>query len=237
MKVQLFIPCFMDQLFPNTSQNVWNILETYGCEVIYPLQQTCCGQAPYNAGYELEATRIGNRLLKNFNIDIPVVCPSASCTGYIKEHLIKNLIHSTSPYKEIQFFELTNFLVHKLKIIITNISFPYKVAYHTSCASLRECITWKDGMTLLNQVKGLELLMLKDNTTCCGFGGTFSVKFPDISASMGEEKIFHAIATGAEYITSLDMSCLMHLQGLIDKKSLPIKTIHITDILTANLSN
>lgn len=231
MKVQLFIPCFIDQLFPNTAQSVWDILEKYGCEIIYPLQQTCCGQAAYNAGYEMEARKIGNNLLKQFNPDIPVVCPSASCTGYIKEHLIKNMVPTVSSYKEIQFFEFTEFLVHKLKIQIENISFPHKVAYHTSCASLRECITWEDGITLLKQIQGLELLMLKDNTTCCGFGGTFTIKFPDISASMGEQKILNAIAIGAQYITSGDTSCLMHLQGLIDKKSLPIKTIHIADIL------
>jgi len=237
MLVDLFIPCFIDQLYPQTGINMVRVLEKLGVAVHYNGNQTCCGQMAYNSGFMEEAKAMGEKFIRDFPNDRPIVGPSSSCIGYIRNYF-PALFHNTAlhyEYKQIRknIYEFTDFLVNVMKTEDVGATFPHVVTYHSSCASLREYGLKDEPYRLLSRVRGLDLRELKNNEECCGFGGTFSVKFEPVSTAMAEQKVKHAMATGAEYITSTDASCLMHLQGYIDKHNIPLKTIHIADVLAA----
>ncbi|MCF8369790.1 MAG: (Fe-S)-binding protein [Bacteroidales bacterium] len=237
MTVDIFIPCFIDQIFPETGMNMVKILEKYGVKVNYNDNQTCCGQMAFNSGFWDEAKELGEKFINDFPNDRPVVSPSASCSGYVKNFYGK-LFFNTGlhlEYKRLQknMFEFTDFLVNVLKVEDTGATFNHTVTYHDSCASLREYKLKDEPRKLLSNVKGLKLVELKDNTVCCGFGGTFSVKHEAISSAMAEQKVQNALDTEAEYIVSTDSSCLMHQDGYITKNKHLIKTIHIIDILAS----
>jgi L-lactate dehydrogenase complex protein LldE len=237
MQVQLFIPCFVDQLFPQTAFNMVKLLESAGCDVTYNPDQTCCGQPAFNAGFWDDARSVCSKFLKDFNSGNIIVAPSASCVGFVRNYYSK-LFDNSSVHNEVKaigqnIFELTEFLVNKLKITHFNAELKGKGTYHDSCAGLRECKIKNEPRTLLSNVKGLELVEMEDVETCCGFGGTFAVKFEPISIAMAEQKVEHALATGADYLISTDMSCLMHLQGYIKNKNYSIKAMHIADVLTS----
>ena len=237
MNVHVFIPCFIDQLYPDAGFNTIKVLEKVGCTVHYNPKQTCCGQPAFNAGYWGEAKEVCNKFLEDFQDAEIIVVPSASCTGFVKNYYSK--IYDNAPnQKEIkQFqskvFELSDFLIHQLQVEDVGATFNGKVAYHDSCAALRECNLKTEPKTLLSNVKGLELVEIKENETCCGFGGTFSVKFEGISTAMGEQKVNHIVDTKADYLVSTDLSCLMHLNGIIQKKGHTIKSLHLADILAS----
>ncbi len=237
MKVQLFIPCFVDQLFPQTAFNMVKVLEKACCEVEYNTNQTCCGQPAFNAGFWDDARDVAAKFLRDFNTPDYIVSPSASCTGFVRNYYPKLFENSAShiQVKELgkKVFEFTEFLTDVLKIENFGASLPGKATYHDSCAALRECRIKEGPRSLLGHVKGLELVEMQDNETCCGFGGTFSVKFEAISLGMAEQKVQHAMATGAEYLISTDLSCLMQLDGYIKNKNLPIKTMHMADVLAS----
>ena len=239
MRVQLFIPCFVDQLFPETAFNVVKILEFAGCEVHYNTNQTCCGQPAFNAGFQEEAKIVCNKFLEDFNGHDCIVTPSASCAGFIKNYSNKLVLDSDLPNANqsvnLKLFELSDFLVNVLKFTDFKASFSAKATYHDSCAALRECKIKEEPRLLLNKVEGLELLEMTDVETCCGFGGTFAVKFEAISTSMASQKVNNALAVGAEYIISTDVSCLMHLKAYAEKQNLPIKTLHLADVLAKDL--
>lgn len=213
------------------------VLEKATCEVIYNSNQTCCGQPAFNAGYWEESKAVCNKFIKDFEEADYIVCPSASCTGFIKNYYSKLL--ENSPQQHLashlskRIFEFTEFLVDVLKIENYGAVFNATATYHDSCAALRECQIKDAPRKLLNNVKGLTLNEMADTETCCGFGGTFAVKFDAISAAMADQKIDHAVATNAQYIISTDMSCLMHIDGCIQNKGLGIKTIHIADVLAS----
>ncbi|MEE4257859.1 MAG: (Fe-S)-binding protein [Bacteroidales bacterium] len=237
MKIDAFIPCFIDQFYPETGFNMVRILEKLGHEVHYNENQTCCGQVAFNSGFWEEAKAIGEKFIKDFPNGRPVVGPTASCTGYVKNYF-HELFHNTSlhlEYKALQrnMFEFTDFLVNHLGVTDVGASFMHTVTYHDSCAAMREYGLKDEPRALLAHVKGLRLVEMEERDVCCGFGGTFSVKNEPISTAMAEQKIENAMNTGAEYIVSTDASCLMHLQGYIDKHKLPIKTIHIVDVLAS----
>ncbi len=238
MQVEIFIPCFMDQVYPDTARNLVKLLEKIGLEVLYNPEQTCCGQMAYNSGYWDEARVLGEKLVKELSVSgRPVIAPSASCMGMIKNYY-PDFFHNSSlhlQYKNLQphLFEVTDYLVNVLKITNVGAIFPHKVTYHDACAALREYGIKEEPRQLLAQVEGLVLAEMLETETCCGFGGTFAVKNEPISVAMGQQKLEYAVATGAEYIVSTEASCLMHLQGIIDKQKLPIKTIHIVDVLTS----
>lgn len=239
MTVDAFIPCFIDQAFPDTAFNMIKLLKKLGVEVHYNPNQSCCGQMAFNSGFWDEAKAMGEKHIKDFSNNRPIVSPSSSCTSMVKNHYPK-LFHNTSlhnEYKVIQknSYEITDFIVNVLKKEDVGARFPHKVTYHESCASKREYGLTHEARSLLKNVEGLELIEMKEADTCCGFGGTFSVKFEGISTAMAEQKLDNALATEAEFIVSTDASCLMHLQGFIEKQNLPIKTIHIVDLLAANL--
>ena len=235
MKVQLFIPCFVDQLYPQTAFNMVKVLEKACCDVSYNTNQTCCGQPAFNAGFWDESRDVCSKFIKDFDGADYIVAPSASCVGFVRNYYSK-LFENSSQHNAVKdlgkrIFEFSEFLTDVLKIENYGAELNAKATYHDSCAALRECKIKAGPRTLLSFVKGLELVEMNDVETCCGFGGTFAVKFEAISAGMADQKITNALATGAEYIISTDLSCLMQIDGFIKKKNLPLKTMHIADVL------
>ncbi len=235
MKVQLFIPCFIDQLYPQVAFNTVKILEKAGCTVAYNTQQTCCGQPAFNAGFWGESKDVCTKFVQDFDGADYIVSPSASCAGFIRNNYGKLFENNAfqSPAKKVssQIFELSEFLVKILNVTDLGASFIGRATFHDSCAGLRECNIKAEPRALLSQVEGLELVEMNDNETCCGFGGSFAVKYDTISVAMADQKIDNAIATEAEYIISTDMSCLMHIDGRINHNGQQIKVIHLADIL------
>ena len=237
MKVQLFIPCFIDQLYPQVAFNTVKVLEKAGCTVAYNTQQTCCGQPAFNAGFWGESKDVCTKFVQDFDGADYIVSPSASCAGFIRNNYGKLFENNAfqSPAKKVssQIFELSEFLVKILGITDLGASFNGKVTFHDSCAGLRECNIKAEPRALLSQVAGLELVEMNDTETCCGFGGSFAEKYDTISVAMADQKIDNAIATEAEFIISTDMSCLMHLDGRINHNGQQIKVIHLADILAS----
>jgi L-lactate dehydrogenase complex protein LldE len=239
MNVPLFVPCFIDHLYPQVAFNTIKILEKAGCTVTYPENQTCCGQPAFNAGYSKESRDVCRKFIKDFEHSDYIVAPGASCVGFVRNYY-SQLFDQSSQSNSAQLigkriFELCDFLVNIRQITNFDAEFSTTVTYHDSCAALRECNIKSEPRLLLANVKGLELVEMNEVETCCGFGGSFAVKFEPISIAMADQKISHAIATKATHIVSTDMSCLMHLEGRIQSLEAGIKTIHIADILANNL--
>jgi len=237
MKVQLFIPCFIDQLYPQTAFNMVKLLEKACCEVRYNTNQTCCGQPAFNAGYWNEARSVCSKFMKDMEGADYIVAPSASCVGFVKNYYY-NLFEEVGAKQQAKLlgtriYELSEFLTEIIKMENFGAVLEGRVTYHDSCAALRECKIKEGPRKLLAKVKGLELVEMEETSTCCGFGGSFAVKFDAISIAMAEQKVNNAIATRAEYIISTDHSCLMHLDGFIKGKNLPIKTMHLADALAS----
>jgi len=235
MKVQLFIPCFVDQLYPQTAFNMIKVLRKAGCEVTYNTNQTCCGQPAFNAGFWDEAKSVCYKFLKDFDTADYIVAPSASCVGFVKNYFSK-LFDDPAILSQVEntgkrIFEFSEFLIDVLRMDNIGASLNAKATYHDSCAALRECKIKESPRKLLSNVKGLELIEMNDVETCCGFGGTFAVKFEGISIGMADQKVTNALSTGASLIISTDLSCLMHIDGYIKGKNLPLKTMHIADVL------
>lgn len=237
MHVHLFIPCFVDQLYPETGMNMVRVLEKLGCNVSYNTKQTCCGQPGFNAGYWDEARAVAKKFLKDFEGDGYIVAPSGSCTGYVRnyyEKLFENSAeHNSSNKLRKRLYEFTEFLTDVLKVEDIGASLNGKATYHDACGALRECGIKQGPRKLLEKVKGLEMVEMKECETCCGFGGTFAVKFEPISIGMAQTKVASALETGAQYMISTDVSCMMHLQGYINENKFPIQTMHIADVLAS----
>lgn len=235
--VQIFVPCFIDQLFPQTAVNMVKLLQKAGVEVDYNPKQTCCGQPAFNAGYWAEANIVAEKFVKDLSqIKAPIVCPSSSCVGYVRSFM-QDLVFenpvSNKAFENVRasIFELTAYLVDVLGVVDFGARLDAKVTYHDACAALRECKIKSAPRKLLANVAGLELVEMPETDQCCGFGGTFAVKFEPISVAMAEKKVENALSVDAEYIISADLSCLMHMQGYIEKKKLPLKVMHIADLL------
>lgn len=237
MNVQLFIPCFVDQLYPEVGFSMVKVLEKAGCTVTYNPSQTCCGQPAFNAGFWGEAKEVCSKFLSDFSGSDYIVAPSASCVGFVRNYYIKlfeNAPESALAKKTTErIFEFSEFLVHILKTDDFGAVFNAKATYHDSCAGLRECKIKQEPRQLLSKVKGLELAEMNDVETCCGFGGTFAVKFEPISIAMGDQKVNNAHATGADYIISTDMSCLMHIDGCNKHKGTGLKVKHLAEVLAS----
>jgi L-lactate dehydrogenase complex protein LldE len=213
------------------------VLEKSSCEVHYNTNQTCCGQPAFNAGFWEDAREVAAKFLKDFETPGYIVAPSASCVGFVKNYYSR-LFENSASHNQVKdlsnrIFEFSEFLTNILKIENFGATLGGKATYHDSCAALRECKIKEGPRKLLSHVKGLELVEMADNETCCGFGGTFAVKFESISLGMAEQKINNALVTGAEYIISTDLSCLMQLDGYIKNKNLSLKTMHIADVLAS----
>lgn len=235
MKVELFVPCFIDQLYPETAFNTVKVLEKAGCEVSYNSNQTCCGQPAYNAGYWEEAKVIGNKFLNDFSDTKYIVSPSASCVGMVKsgynDLFTNSTVHNRCRNIQGNIFELSDFLINVAKRDYFGAELGGRAVYHDSCSGLRECKIKEEPRQLLSKVIGLEMVEMRDTDMCCGFGGTFAVKFDSISSAMAEQKVNNALEQDVDYIISTDHSCLLHLKGYIEKHNIPLKTMHLADVL------
>lgn len=234
MNVEIFIPCFIDQLFPLTAFNMVKVLKKAGCNVSYNTNQTCCGQPAFNAGFWEDSKSVCNKFLNDFKDAQYIVTPSASCAGFVRNYYQK-LFDNDDRVSRIsgRIYEFSEFLVKVLKVQDIGARLSAKATYHDSCAALRECKIKVEPRILLSNVEGLELVEMDDVETCCGFGGSFAVKFEPISIAMADQKTDHALATGAQYIISTDLSCLMHLEGYIKHKDYDVQTLHIADVLAS----
>ena len=219
--------------------NMVKVLEKLGCEVSYNPAQTCCGQPAYNAGYKDDSTAVARKFLQDFKEQSYIVSPSGSCTGFARNYYDDMFANSSDHLlcKQVtgNMFEFTEFLTQVLKVEDVGATLNGKATYHDACGALRECGIKQGPRQLLRHVRGLELVEMNDCETCCGFGGTFAVKFEPISIGMAQAKVKNALDTGAKYIITTDVSCMMHMQGYIDKNNLPIQTMHIADVLVSGL--
>lgn len=240
--VELFIPCFIDQFYPETAFNTIKLLERAACNVIYNPEQTCCGKFSYEAGFWDEAQKIAGKFLNDFSEEHYIVAPSASCVGMIKQGYNELFTNTSSHNKcrsiQRQIYEISDFLVNVLKIENFGAELIGTAVYMDSCSALRTCKIKEEPRRLLANVGGLVLIEnMVGQDVCCGFGGAFSIKFEGISAAMAEQKVKNAQDVHADYIISGDASCLMHIQSYINKNSIPIKTMHLVDVLTFGWAN
>ncbi|KAA0125586.1 (Fe-S)-binding protein [Methylobacterium sp. P1-11] len=242
MRVGLFVPCYVDAFEPEVGIATLELLERLGCTVEYPFDQTCCGQPMTNTGCHAEAAATEALFVKNFSGFDYVVAPSGSCVHQVREHL--TAIPQTDAVRHVRAstYELVEFLHDVLKVeALPWANFPHKVAYHTNCNALRgihharptELVKpyYSKPLDLLRLVNGVELVDLARPDECCGFGGTFSVFEPAVSAKMGYDKVADQNRAGAEYVVSADSSCLMHQKGCAERLGLPLKYIHIAQVL------
>jgi L-lactate dehydrogenase complex protein LldE len=244
MNVGLFIPCYVDQFYPQVGIATLQLLEKYGAQVEYPKGQTCCGQPMANSGFEHLTVDCNALFLKNFAKYDYIVSPSGSCVLHIKEHLHVDGEDARSASVRAKVYELTEFLTDVLKIDSVNASFHHKVGLHQSChgqrglklSQMSELVApaFSKSEELLRKVEGLELISLTRKDECCGFGGTFCVAEEAVSVKMGKDRVADHIQHGAEYITGSDMSCLMHLEGVLRRQKSSTRVIHIAEILNGD---
>ena len=230
MRIALFVTCVNDVAFPSTGIATVRLLERLGVEVAFPEAQTCCGQMQYNTGYPAEAAPLAVKFARDVAGYDAVVIPSGSCGAFIRDvhPKLADVARSTPPV-----YELTEFLIDVLGVEDVGAYFPHRVAYHPTCHSSRLLKLGDRPTRLLRAVAGLELVELPAAEECCGFGGTFSVKNPDVSAAMGADKVAHAVESGAQYLVAADNSCLMHIGGTARRSGAPVRTIHLAEILAA----
>ncbi len=237
MKVTLFIPCFVDLMYPQVGISIVRLLERLGHQVECPEEIACCGQPAFNSGYWDEARSVAVKALERLKSSEVVVIASGSC-GAMLHQFYPQLFAGTPQEQDARelarrCYEFSDFLVSRLGVTDLGAKFPAKVTFHDGCHGLRELHTHDQPRLLLRQVQGLELIEMKEKV-CCGFGGTFAAKFPMISTAMGEVKCSLAMETGAEYIVSNDSSCLMHIQGVLDRQGIKLKTIHLAEVLASS---
>ena len=240
--VSLFVTCLVDQLFPQVGVSTVRLLRRLGVQVDFPRDQTCCGQAVFNSGFSKEAKVLGRRVLSTFSPEDSesdqhyVVVPSGSCTSMMRvfyPQLFKDdpELHRRAQRLGTKVYELSEFLVKVLKVTDVGAGFQGKVTYHPSCHLLREIEVSQEPKQLLGAVKGVELLEMEEAETCCGFGGTFSVKYPHISEGMLDDKVNNVTKTGAGTLVSCDMSCLMHIGGALSRRGTGVTTMHLAELL------
>jgi len=231
VRIALFATCIGDTLFPEAARATVEVLERLGHEVVFPAEQTCCGQLHVNSGYQDEARRLARRFVDVFGDYETIVAPSSSCVGAVRE-LYPLLLGVSHPVLE-RVFELSEFLVRRLEVDDVGASFPHRVAYHPTCHSLRVTHVGDAPYRLLRRVRGLELVELPRADECCGFGGTFSIKNADTSSAMLADKCEAVVATGAELCTALDGSCLLQIGGGLSRAGAAVRPIHLAEILAA----
>ncbi len=245
MKVALFIPCYIDQFYPKVGIATLELLEKLGCDVSFPLEQTCCGQPMANSGFATSSKGCDTNFIKNFDGFEYIVAPSGSCVLHVKEHLKDDLHPEKVEQIRKNVYELTEFLTDILKVEKLNARFPYKVGLHNSChgqrglglSSMTERMLpqFSKPEQLLSMVKGIQLSKPKRSDECCGFGGTFCVFEEAVSVKMGKDRIVEHDDNNVDYITGGDTSCLMHLEGILKRQGSKVRTIHIAEILNSSL--
>lgn len=243
MRVALFVPCYIDQFYPKVAIATLGLLENLNVDVIYPPNQTCCGQPMANAGFEQATKKTNELFIKNFCDNDFIVSPSGSCVLHIKHHLNSVTHENEASLIRKKIFELTEFLTDVLQVKALNAQFPHTVGYHQSCHGQRGLMLsqmseivgppFSKGEDLLNMVQGIKLVSLNRKDECCGFGGTFCVSEEAVSVKMGVDRIHDHISHGVEFITGGDMSCLMHLDGILRRQKSNVQVVHIAEILNA----
>ncbi|WP_327090427.1 (Fe-S)-binding protein [Nonomuraea sp. NBC_01738] len=238
MRVALFITCVNDTLFPGTGKAVVSLLRRLGCDVDFPSAQTCCGQMHVNTGYREEGVRLARHFTEVFAGYDAVVAPSGSCAAMVREQYPK-LVEAGSPGARAiaeltpRVHDLSEFLIDVLKVEDVGAYFPHRVTYHPTCHSLRGLRLGDRPTRLLRQVRGIDLVPLGEADECCGFGGTFSVKNPSISAAMCADKVRNVLDTGAEVLCAADNSCLMHIGGTMKRQKSGVRIMHLAEILAS----
>ena len=231
-QVSLFVTCIVDQVFPNVGTSMAAVLERLGYTLVFPPGQTCCGQPAFNSGYREEAREVALHFLKVFRDAEYIVVPSGSCTSMIAHHYAE-LLDGEAHQLSNRVWEFSRFLTEVAGVEDVGARLDAVATYHDSCHALRE-LKIKDGpRRLLSNVKGLDLREMDIAEECCGFGGTFSVKFPEVSGGMARTKIESIKRTGAGVVISIDSSCLMQLEGAIRREGLPVTTMHLAEVLAS----
>ena len=225
MRVSLFVTCFNDTLFPQTGRAVVSLLERLGCDVDFPLEQTCCGQMHMNSGHAREGTALARRFARVFAGAEAVVTPSASCAGMLRQQLASD--------ERPPVYELSEFLVDLLDVEDVGAHYPHRVTYHPTCHSLRELRVGDRPLRLLRAVRGIELVELPEASECCGFGGTFAVKNAEVSSAMVTDKVRAVLDTGAEVVCAADNSCLMQIGGALSRQRTGVRTAHLAEVLAS----
>ncbi|MFK8911296.1 (Fe-S)-binding protein [Streptomyces sp. YS-3] len=244
MRVALFVTCVNDAVYPATGIATVRLLERLGVEVDFPPGQTCCGQAQFNTGYRRETEPLVRRMGAVFEGYDHVVTPSGSCAAMIRDNYPRLARRAAAEGRGTELgaiaeslvprvYELSEFLVDVLGVTDVGAYFPYTVTYHPSCHGLRMLGLGDRPRRLLEAVKGLELRELPGAEECCGFGGTFALKNPDVSTAMGTDKADSALTTGAEVLCGADSSCLMHLDGILRRRGDPLRAVHLAEILAS----
>ena len=246
MKVGLFIPCYIDQFYPQVAVATLQLLEKLGCEIVFPLNQTCCGQPMANSGFAALSKGCDKNFVDNFGEADYIVSPSGSCVLHVKEHLHDKDEKKAQHIRQ-HIYELTEFITDILKIENITATFPHKVGLHISChgqrglhlSSMSELVapSFSKPEKLLGVVNGLQLSKPKRADECCGFGGTFCVFEEAVSVKMGKDRIAEHDMNEVEYITGIDVSCLMHLEGILKRNGSKVKTIHIAEILNSDIED
>ncbi|MSP78947.1 MAG: (Fe-S)-binding protein [Dehalococcoidia bacterium] len=243
MRVKLFVTCLVDQFFPNVGESTVRLLRRAGVDVDFPKDQTCCGQLGFNGGYQNEARTLCKRFLDIFEGDDPIIAPSGSCATMVR-NFYPELVQHESPELQQRVqqtarrtYELSEFLVNVLGKTDLGLRLPAPVTatYHDCCHALRELGIGDAPRALLKHVQNLELIEMADSRACCGFGGTFSIKFPEISTAMMRDKMAAIDNSGAQVVTALDISCLMQIGGGLSRQQSSVKPIHLADVLSAGL--
>ena len=238
LRVSLFVTCVVDQLFPQVGIAMADVLERVGCAVEFPEAQTCCGQPAFNSGYRDEAREVAGHFLDVFAGAEYIVSPSGSCTSMVSHHYLE-LFHDDPKRLEqarsiaSRTYEFSSFLTGVVGVEDVGARFPHKVTYHDSCHALRELKIKEPPRRLLSRVRDLTLTEMDAAEECCGFGGTFSVKFPGVSGGMARTKIDSILRTGADWVVSLDSSCLMQLQGALSRAGSRVRTMHLAEVLAS----
>ena len=242
-KAQLFITCLGDQFYTSTLQNMTHLLDRLGVEVIFPPEQTCCGQPLFNNGFEDQTRPVALNFLRAFTkSDAPIIGPSGSCVSMLKHHYPSLFPPGTTEHAAAldiasRIFEFTEYLVNVLNVTDVGAVYPHKVTYHATCHYLREMGLKREAKVLLQAVKGLAFVPLEEEETCCGFGGSFAVTFPEVSRSMVEHKVDHILASRADTVVMCEPGCLMNIAGGLHKAGSKIRAMHIIDLLASTESN
>jgi len=241
MTVGLFIPCYVNQFYPNAAIATLQLLEKLGLNVVYPTTQTCCGQPMANSGFQHLTAETDELFVGNFKNFDYIVAPSASCVLHVKDHLHSKIDPDAAHQIRGKVYELVEFLTDVVKVEKLNARFPHRVTIHNSCHGLRglklsqmselNAPAFSKPQKLLSMVEDLELVEVDRPDDCCGFGGTFCVSEEAVSSKMGADRVADHEKNGAEYITSSDLSCLMHLEGILKRKRSGVKVVHIAEIL------
>ncbi len=235
-RVSIFVTCLIDQLFPKVGLSMVTVLERLGYEIDFREDQTCCGQPAFNSGFREEARKVARHFLDVFEDADYIVLPSGSCTAMCSHHFAELFRDDEATLRRVhvmepKIWEFSRFLLEVAGVEDVGASFDGKVTYHDSCHALRELSVKEGPRRLLRHVRGLELVEMDIAEECCGFGGTFSVKFAELSGSMARTKVDSIRRTGADAVVSIDSSCLMQIQGAIRKEGLPVRALHLAEVL------